>query len=49
MAKLKRKHTRRRFSRTMMSVNVGNEKFWMEANQIADVTDDGFKATNIGI
>ncbi|VAI56273.1 unnamed protein product [Triticum turgidum subsp. durum] len=30
------------------SVNAGNNKFWLEANQFADITNDEFKATHTG-
>ncbi|KAF7089134.1 hypothetical protein CFC21_092171 [Triticum aestivum] len=30
------------------SVNAGTDKFWLEANQFADITDDEFKATHTG-
>jgi C1A family cysteine protease len=30
------------------SVNAGNDKFWLEANQFADLTDDEFRATRTG-
>lgn len=30
------------------SVNTGNDKFWLEANQFADITDDEFRATHTG-
>ncbi|CAL5028646.1 unnamed protein product [Urochloa decumbens] len=30
------------------SVNAGNHKFWLEANQFADLTDDEFRATRTG-
>ncbi|KAL6650396.1 hypothetical protein ACP70R_009321 [Stipagrostis hirtigluma subsp. patula] len=30
------------------SVNAGNHKFWLEANQFADLTDDEFRASRTG-
>ncbi|CAL5028643.1 unnamed protein product [Urochloa decumbens] len=30
------------------SINAGNNKFWLEANQFADLTDDEFRATRTG-
>ncbi|XBH77687.1 hypothetical protein VPH35_104123 [Triticum aestivum] len=30
------------------SVNAGTDKFWLEANQFADITDDEFRATHTG-
>jgi hypothetical protein len=27
------------------SVNAGNKKFWLEANQFADITEEEFRAT----
>jgi C1A family cysteine protease len=29
-------------------VNAGNDKFWLEANQFADMTNDEFRATHTG-
>ncbi|XP_037480321.1 senescence-specific cysteine protease SAG39-like [Triticum dicoccoides] len=31
------------------SANAGNSKFWLEANQFADITEDEFRATHTGI
>ena len=28
------------------SANAGNSKFWLEANQFADITEDEFRATH---
>uniref|UniRef100_A0ACD5YB45 Uncharacterized protein n=1 Tax=Avena sativa TaxID=4498 RepID=A0ACD5YB45_AVESA len=30
------------------SVNAGNDKFWLEANQFADITNEEFRAAHIG-
>ena len=30
------------------SANAGNSKFWLEANQFADITEDEFRATHKG-
>jgi C1A family cysteine protease len=30
------------------SVNAWNDKFWLEANQFADITNDEFRATHTG-
>ncbi|XP_037439741.1 senescence-specific cysteine protease SAG39-like [Triticum dicoccoides] len=30
------------------SANAGNNKFWLEANQFADITEDEFRATHTG-
>ena len=45
---LHRKHTRRRFSRPTMSVSAGNEKFWMEANQIGNLPMMGSRQPTSG-